>query len=216
MSSAPGNNAEAQLSKLLKEYEQLGLEITNEEGFQGYPIEAKIALLKMAIQMHKQDEHKRKLEEQLHEQKSVAQLTIKKTYYTYTENGEKGDFYLPTLKLNKSVEPSVGGHERTTTIRDDDGNVKKVELTIPEAKIEECGEGMWIDNMKEVGFPTIDGNRYVIASSLAQKVADTKGGGLSYVNEIGVQVLCDLIIQDALRVLGLAGILVEVRRTRTV
>ena len=76
---------------------------------------------------------------------------------------------------------------------------------------------MWIDDMKEVGFPTKHTDNSLVVSLLGSKVvARTEGAPLEYVNEIGVQVYCELLIQDALSVLGLTDKWVKVRRTRTV
>ena len=209
MSSAPGDNDEAQLSKLLKESQQLGLKTENMKGFHDFSTAAKIALLESELRVNATELRVNAIQQRVNaiqqQTKHCVKATIENTYY------RDAHFHLPPLTLNEGIDPSAGGHKRAIKIRDNDGNEITVNMEIPEAKIVECGEGMWIDDMKEVGFPTkfADGS-FVVSVLGSEVVARADGTPFEYVNEIGVQVYCQKLIQDALSVLGLTDKWVKV------
>jgi hypothetical protein len=97
------------------------------------------------------------------------------------------------------VKPSCSGHARKVPIKGDDGEDKKVLLSIPEAEIASCGSGMWLDP-KKVTIPVTDQREL---SSLPSKFNSATDGKHTYVNEFGVQAFCQRLITDALYALGL-------------
>ena len=148
----------------------------------------------------KRQEAEQKLEEERKETRNVRTATIEATY-----GNSKGSFKHPPLQHNKVVQPSSSGHRRTVTIKDDEGNAKKVSLKIPTAKIytPDGDRTMWV-TPSEVVIPVKDREGGLISSLLGAKSSQIRRQAFRYANEFGIQELCKNMIDDALAALGLA------------
>jgi hypothetical protein len=144
-----------------------------------------------------------KKDKEIAEKDKMHQI-YKKSSVTGVYGGSNDTFKQPPLRHNDAVVPSTAGHTRKVTIRDVEGNPKKVTLKIPKARIVAEGDGnesMWM-NPSDVTIPELLPSGELIPSQLGIK--RTKAGGpFQYANEFGVQELCKAMVDDALLTLGL-------------
>mmetsp|Transcript_35862 Transcript_35862/g.74590 ORF Transcript_35862/g.74590 Transcript_35862/m.74590 type:complete len:739 (-) Transcript_35862:1458-3674(-) len=184
------------LQSLMEKASNLGVEL--KRWFWDMKEEDRIDFLKDQVkktnQIQRMDEQIQRQHELLH------QISLQ---FAYGQSNENDGFWQLPLAGNDRVIPSVGGNKRTTTIKDDNGEDKKVTMMIPEAKnIVTVGENMWA-KIETVKIPCRESGE-PITSGLAAKFQKT---GLekkfSYANEFDVQALCRLMVEDSLFALGL-------------
>jgi hypothetical protein len=130
-------------------------------------------------------------------QRTIAQdsvlrdASMERTYNRTSDNWTTRQPHLPELIINDKVEPSVKGKKRAGK-------------SIPEVEIRQCNNKMWAEP-ENITIPVYsDSQSTRLPSELGAKVGL---GGLTYCNEIEVQIFVQAMVNDAIRCLGLRGVL---------
>lgn len=136
-----------------------------------------------------------KKEKQLDKQALLVDGCLGKTY-----GKNKDNFKLPPIQINRAVKPSVGPRVRKVRIKRNDQQIE-VKLKTPTltAKNFIDGSHMWVD-VNDVIIPVENSEGRMHKSVLGSLY---QGGKFRYLNEFGVQRLCQDMISDALMALGL-------------
>jgi hypothetical protein len=121
----------------------------------------------------------------------LRETSMERTYTRRSDDGTTRQPRLPELTLNDLIEPSVKGKERKGTC-------------IPDVVIHRCNNEMWAEP-KNITIPIYSDNQ---STRLPSELGAKGGSGtFSYCNEIEVQILVQAMVNDAIRCLGLRGVL---------
>lgn len=132
------------------------------------------------------------------ENKRLKAASIGATYGVGSSE-DISDFKLPPIRITAAIKPSICGNKRTYELENEQGEMQRIVLTIPTATIKEVQE-MWL-GVNEIKIPVKDADNAFLESTLG---ASRKGNEFEYTNEFGVQNLCEKIVDDALKCLGLS------------